>query len=283
MTNSTTVGREHGLDSAGIGATLGLTAEDCLVITGSRVLPFETISDDVDLFVLAGSQDTARRLAAGRNDERLAEQLANGYSISYVDFDGDELDVEAWPVEVVLAAVEAVGTRPWSIAALERDFTRVGGLETKVGTDLFHTLLLGRPLLGATRFQELRDSVPWQVYLMAKRDVCLVNVRDGVKGIGKSLRDGRADEAYLKLCWAADNLVDGMIFHHGHSINRWKWRLRYLDLLPPSIGDWYRDVRFPSTPMEAEQIAVRREFLAGTWRDHAGQRLAGSVDSVAAR
>jgi hypothetical protein len=249
---------------------LPLADGDCLVRTGSRVLPFAVASDDLDLVLISDSDATVAWLTDRRHDERLSEQVACGYVMAYVERDGAELDLELWPLERVRTAIGALGTGIHDVAAVERDFTRVGGLEVKVGTDLFHALWYGQPLAGADRLADLRAQVPWDTYFAWKRDTQLVNVRDAVKGVGKSVREGRLDEAYLKLCWAADSLADGLVFHHGHSIARWKWRLRYLDLIEPWVGEWYREVRFGPTRPEAEELRRHRDVLRDTWEKYAG-------------
>ncbi|BBA95579.1 hypothetical protein RVR_491 [Actinacidiphila reveromycinica] len=242
---------------------------EVLLVTGSSVLPFETSGGDVDLVLLTPYDDRFRSFAERRHPERRTEQLANGYAMSYLDAGGEEIDIEVWPEDRVLAACRALGDGIRDADAVEADFTRVGGLDVKVGTDLFHALRCGVPAHGAERLREVRSAVPWRTYQAFKRDCALVNVRDATKGIPASLRVGRPDEAYLKLCWAADSLADGLIFHHGLSISRWKWRLRYLPLLEPSFGDWYREVRF--TPQLAPEALDRHVgVLRDAWRRHAG-------------
>lgn len=253
-----------------VAAALALAPADCLVLTGSRTLPFPSRSDDVDLLVVTDCAETVRRAEHRRHTERLSEQRANGFSLSYVPHESGELDVEVWPLEVVRTAVAAVGTRRRTVVEIEQDFTRVGGLETKVGTDLFHALRYGRALHGGDAFTALRETVCWPAYFAGKRDAALVNVRDATKGIAKSLGEDRPDEAYLKLCWAADSVADAMIFHHGHSIARWKWRLRYLDLLGGWVRDWYAAVRFPDSAPTVPWVREHRETLVRVWSTYAG-------------
>lgn len=250
---------------------LGVTDRETLLVTGSSVLPFPTGGGDLDLVLVTPDPDRFAAFAARRHSERLSEQHANGYAMSYVDHDGIEVDVEVWPEQVVTAARDALGTGIRDIEAVEADFSRVGGLDVKVGTDLFHALAWGRPVHGAEQAAALRGSVPWDAYQAFKRDCALVNVRDATKGIPASLRADRPDEAYLKLCWAADSLVDAAIFHAGFSITRWKWRLRYLPLLDEWIGDWYREVRFDPAGAQAD-IQRHVTVLADTWKTHMGTR-----------
>ncbi|MEU4771527.1 hypothetical protein [Micromonospora sp. NPDC023644] len=256
---------------------LPLGPGDCLVLTGSRVLPFAVSGDDLDLMLFSTDPATHDAYVARRHSERLSEQLANGFVMAYLAHrDGSELDVELWPTDTVTAAIGAVGDGIHDVEAVERDFTRVGGLEVKVGTDLFHALWYGRPLRGADTFARLRGQVNWSTYFAWKRDTQLINVRDAVKGIAKSLKDDRPDEAYLKLCWAADSLVDGLIFHAGHSISRWKWRLRYLDLIDPAVSEWYRQVRFGTDGdrYSRESLLRDREVLRSSWEKYSGTKPA---------
>jgi Nucleotidyltransferase domain len=226
-------------------ADLDLREGESLILTGSATLPFETRGGDIDLVLVTPSEERYLGFARSRERERETEQAANEFAISYVQLsNGKEMDIEVWPERRVAAASAGVGSKIRTIEEVEADFTRVGGLDVKVGTDLFHALGWGIPVVGTDAFGRLHDRVSWQAYQAFKRDTALVNVRDATKGIPSSLRDERADEAYLKLCWAADSLVDAMIFHTGHSITRWKWRLRYLSLLPARVGDWYREIRF---------------------------------------
>lgn len=255
--------------AAAYAAGMRLGDDEVLLLTGSSVLPFETGGGDLDLVLISPDPARFAEFAARRHSERLTEQLANGYAMSYFELDGGEVDIEVWPTGRVLDSARALDLGIRDAEAVEADFTRVGGLDVKVGTDLFHALRCGVPVAGADRFRELRDAVPWVSYQAFKRDCSLINVRDATKGIPASLRASRADEAYLKLCWAADSLVDGLIFHHGLSISRWKWRLRYLPLLDPWVGEWYREVRF--TPQLAPDVLTKHvEVLRDTWRRFAG-------------
>jgi hypothetical protein len=253
-----------------IATVLRLAPDDCLVLTGSRVLPFDTGTDDLDLLVITTRSETVRQAELRRHPERLSEQQTNGFLLSYLSHGDSELDVEVWPRTTVLAAAAAVGDRIRSVAELEKDFTRVGGLEVKVGIDLFQGLWYGRPLLGAPSLDVLRSSVCWRAHFAGRRDTLLVNVRDAVKGIARSLREDRPDEAYLKLCWAADCLADALVFHYGHSIARWKWRLRMLELTPRWLRDWYHEVRFPTRPLQATELWEHRDRLARCCQEYTG-------------
>ncbi|WP_328314832.1 nucleotidyltransferase domain-containing protein [Streptomyces sp. NBC_00442] len=225
-------------------ADLGLKDDETLILTGSATLPFPTRGGDIDLVLVTPSEDRYLGFAQSRERERETEQAANEFAISYVQLpNGKEMDIEVWPARRLVSAAAGVGGEIRDIQEVEADFTRVGGLDVKVGTDLFHALGWGLPVAGTDAFGRLHDLVAWPAYQAFKRDAALVNVRDATKGIPSSLRDERPDEAYLKLCWAADSLVDAMIFHSGYSITRWKWRLRYLSLLPSWIDDWYREIR----------------------------------------
>jgi hypothetical protein len=256
----------------------GVTEDEILLITGSPTLPFATGGGDLDLVLITPDPDRYATLAERRDGERSSEQVANGYAIIYADVEGIEVDAEIWLLDRVFKARDALGTGIHDVAAVEANFSRVGGLDVKVGTDLFHALRWGYLIGRRDSLAALRGSVPWPTYQAFKRDCALVNVRDATKGIPTSMRAGRLDEAYLKLCWAADSLVDAMIFHTGLSITRWKWRLRYLPLLEPWIGDWYRAVRFQ--PAEAQAVMDRHvKTLAETWKSYVGSLpadLAGS-------
>lgn len=261
-------------------AGMSLGDDEVLLLTGSSVLPFETGGGgDLDLLLITPDPARFDDFATRRHSERLTEQLANGYAMSYLELDGTEVDIEVWPTDRVLASARALDHGIRDVEAVEADFTRVGGLDVKVGTDLFHALRCGVPVTGADRFRELRAAVPWASYQAFKRDTALVNVRDATKGIPASLRAGRPDEAYLKLCWAADSLVDGLIFHHGLSISRWKWRLRYLPLLEPWVGDWYREVRF-TVQLDPEDLTRHVDVLRDTWRRFAGTEPLAAVPAT---
>ncbi|MEU3563666.1 hypothetical protein [Kitasatospora sp. NPDC006786] len=249
---------------------LTLGNDETLLLTGSVTLPFETPGGDIDVILITPNESRIEELAARRSGERRTEQIANGYAMCYLRADsGEEIDVEVWPTRTVLAAAAALDTGIRDLAAVEADFTRVGGLDVKVGTDLMHALGWGMPVVGAEVLDRLREAVPWPAYQAFKRDAALVNVRDATKGIPASIRDGRPDEAYLKLCWAADSLVDALIFHFGLSITRWKWRLRYTDLLPERVGDWYRRVRFEPV-LDSAWLGEQVDVLCRTWQAYAG-------------
>lgn len=250
-------------------SVLRLSEDDPLILTGSAVLPFDTSSSDIDLMVITSATERYAHLETQRNPERLSEQIANEYAICYFDHAGMEVDLEAWPMSRVERAISELPTKIASPDEIETDFTRVGGLEVKVGTDLIHTLMLGIAIHGAARFEELRASVPWRCYLAWKRDSLLINVRDATKGIPASLRSGRPDEAFMKLCWAADSAVDALIFHSGMSINRWKWRLRYLPYIDQEIASWYREVRFGEPALEAASLELHQAMLREIWQTYA--------------
>ncbi|WP_113704626.1 hypothetical protein [Nonomuraea lactucae] len=251
-------------------ADLAIENDETLLLTGSATLPFSTAGGDIDLTLITPHESRVEGLGARRSTERLTEQIANGYALCYVPASsGEEIDVEVWPTRRVRAAAAALGPGIRDLAGVEADFTRVGGLDVKVGTDLMHALGWGMPVAGAEVLDRLREAVSWPAYQAFKRDTALVNVRDATKGIPASMRDGRLDEAYLKLCWAADSLVDALIFHSGLSITRWKWRLRYLDSLPAWVGDWYHAVRFEPI-LDVAWLTEQAEVLRDTWRAHAG-------------
>lgn len=244
---------------------LGLAPSDVVLRTGSGVLPIETGGGgDLD-FLVVTDPDRVEAARAHADTERLSEQLLNGFAMCYVPFGDEEIDVEVWGWDTVRTAAARIGPGRADVHDLEKDFTRFAGLERKVGVDLFHALLLGEADAdGAAEHARLRASVDWDVYFAWNRDWHLVNVRDAVKGVTRSLRDN-VDEAYMKMCWAADNLADAMVFHHGLSMNRWKWRLRYLDLFDPAVGAFYREVRFASPPSRDAY---------GPWLDHLRASLA---------
>jgi hypothetical protein len=250
---------------------LDLRSGDAVIVTGSTVLPFPVESDDLDLLLITPHREQLSSYAQRRHSERLSEQLANGYVMSYHDLGGRELDLEVWPLERVHRAIDDLGTGVVDIEALEADFTRIGGLEVKVGTDLFHGLLCGVPVVNTGVIAELRAAVDWTAFFSRRRDQHLVNVRDARKGMRASLKAGRSDEAYLKLGWAADNAIDALIFHRGYSLNRWKWRLRYLERLTKEgaiergIADWYRGVRFPPRPLSVDELSGHIEVLGRLW------------------
>jgi hypothetical protein len=257
---------------------LHLDTEETLILTGSSVLPFATDGGDLDLVLVTPDERRFAEFATRRHSERRSEQLTNGFAMSYFDLDGEEADIEVWPTERVAAAIGEVGTGIRDVEAIEADFTRVGGLEVKVGTDLFHALHSGVAVHGEAAFGRLRSAVSWPSYQALKRDCALINVRDAGKGVPASLQAGQPEEAYLKLCWAADSLVDAMIFHRGLSIVRWKWRLRYLPLLDPWVPDWYRRVRLNGV-LDAGAIAAEVDVLRRVWQQYAGTQP--SIDGAA--
>ncbi|MEU9096822.1 hypothetical protein [Streptomyces sp. NPDC048361] len=251
-------------------ADLGLKDGETLILTGSATLPFPTRGGDIDLVLVTPVEDRYLGFAGSRERERETEQAANEFAISYVQLpNAKEMDIEVWPERRLVTAAETIGGEIRSIEEVEADFTRVGGLDVKVGTDLFHALGWGVPVAGADAFGRLHDRISWPAYQAFKRDAALVNVRDATKGIPSSLRDERPDEAYLKLCWAADSLVDAMIFHAGHSLTRWKWRLRYLSLLPSWIDDWYREIRLRPV-LEPADLLRHVDVLKKTFATYAG-------------
>jgi hypothetical protein len=262
---------------------LRLSTEDVLILTGSAVLPFTTGSDDIDLVLLTSAEDRLADFAAQRSSERRSEQVANGYTMCYFNHRDVEVDLEVWPLQGVRQAIAALPSGIATIDEIESDFTRVGGLEVKVGTDLLHGLMLGRPIHGIRDFAALREAIPWRCYLAWKRDALLVNVRDATKGIPASLRADRPDEAFMKLCWAADSAVDALVFHSGLSINRWKWRLRYLPVIDEAIATWYREVRFSQPLLTVDSLQHQVDVLREIWLRYAGTepqpaRLPGIAD-----
>ena len=260
---------DAGLSWEAIRRHLDCGPDDVLLAGGSLVLPFEVAGGDVDLLLIT---DDATVAACGgqRSSERRSEQIANGYVLCYRTVGGVELDVELWPRSVVERVAADLGAGVADVRAVEADFTRLGGLERKVGLDLLHGLLLGRPEPGCAAASEvLRAQVCWTRYFSWNRDVHLVNCRDAVKGLTRSLGEGHLDEAYLKACWGADNLVDGLIFDSAHSISRWKWRLRFLPFLDAVVADWYQQLRF--SPPDRGRLEQAVERMAATVAERLGR------------
>jgi hypothetical protein len=259
----------HGLSWEAIRRHLGCGPDDVLLAGGSLVLPFEVAGGDVDL-LLVTNDATAAAYAGQRSSERRSEQMANGYLLSYRTVGDVELDVELWPRSVVGRVACDLGVGVAEVGEVEADFTRLGGLERKVALDLLHGLLLGQPdPISAAASELLRAQVCWTRYFSWNRDVHLVNCRDAVNGMTRSLREGCLDEAYLKACWGADNLVDGLIFDSAYSISRWKWRLRFLPFLDKAVADWYRQLRF--SPPDWDRLEQAVERMAATVAERLGR------------
>lgn len=240
---------------------LALEPDDAIVVAGSQVLPMGVQSDDLDLLIVQACDDLGR-WESRRDRERLGEQRATGYAIVPVHVNGVELDCEIWPRSTVNAAIAALPRGAPTAAQVQQDFSRFAGLDRKVGLDLLHALALGieEPRSTAT-VVALRREVDWNAYALWNRTYHLINVGDAVKGVKRSLNDGRNDEAYVKACWAADNVLDAAIFDAGLSISRWKWRLRYMPFLDPSICEWYQAVHFGGLPQRAEVIEAWVDLL----------------------
>jgi hypothetical protein len=225
---------------------------DCVLLTGSVALGFSAPGTDLDILYI-GTDGRAPTRFGRASDERRPEQEANGFSIHYLRVPGVEIDVEFWPAARVERAIAEFGRGIAAAAEIEEQFTRLAGLERKVGLDLLHALLNGKPHPDTTAAaQALRRLVDWQRFFAWNRDYHLLNVADSVTGARKSLQTGEPEEAYLKLSWGADHLVDALSFHGGRSISRWKWRLRYLAHLEPPVQGWYRKVKFEGLPDTAE-------------------------------
>ncbi len=258
-------------ESIRVAENIDVGQNDVLLLTGSTVLPFPVASDDVDVVLITSNDAVLEKNSSCRHPERLSEQLSNGFIMSYQEVLGRELDLEVWPLSRVEDAIKELSTGICDVDSIESDFTRVGGLEVKVGADLFHALRVGVPISGAAELSKIEENIDWRSYFARRRDRHLVNVRDARKGIRSSLRAERHDEAYLKLTWAADSAMDGLIHHAGHSINRWKWRLRYLDMLTEQGAvdedpvNWYKLVRFGSNSIAEYDFGPHLDMLDELW------------------
>lgn len=233
---------------------------EILLVAGSQILPWGKQSNDYDLLLLTPSiSPTLRQRQA---DERLQEQSRNKYLLCYFDTPIGELDVEVWPSSTVNKAIADLGTGLPTVEEIERSFPYFAGLDRKVGVDLFHSLLCGQPSpRSASLHTSLLQRVDRTRYFAWNRDYCLSNVRDGLKGIRQSLKGNFFEEAHLKMCWALDNAVDALLFDNGYSINRWKWRLRYLQFLSSDVSSMYREVRLGPAPSDEEPYRARLRFL----------------------
>lgn len=240
--------------------TLDIQQGEILLVAGSQILPWGVQSNDYDLLLLTPSISPALR---GRQaGERLQEQSRNNYILCYFDTPMGELDVEVWPLRIVDQAIEDLGSGLPTTEEIERSFPYFAGLDRKVGVDLFHSLLCGQ---ASPRSGSMHTSLLQQVdrnrYFAWNRDYCLLNVRDGLKGVRQSLKGNMSEEAHLKMCWAFDNAVDALLFDNGYSINRWKWRLRYLQFLSSDVSSIYREVRMGPAPSGQEPYRARLRFL----------------------
>lgn len=151
-------------------ADLGLKDDETLILTGSATLPFPTRGGDIDLVLVTPSEDRYLGFAQSRERERETEQAANEFAISYVQLpNGKEMDIEVWPARRLVSAAAGVGGEIRDIQEVEADFTRVGGLDVKVGTDLFHALGWGcpwpapTPSAGSTTWSRGRRTRPSSV------------------------------------------------------------------------------------------------------------------------
>jgi hypothetical protein len=260
----------HGLGWDSVRRHLGCRPGDVLVAGGSLVLPFEAGTDDVDLLLVTDDADTVSRYAAVRSTERRSEQIANGFVLCYQRVGGAELDLEIWSRSIVESVAADLGEGVAEVGEIEADFTRLGGVDRKVGLDLLHTLLLGEPDPAcAEAFDALRAGVCWTRYFSWNRDVHLIHAGDAVKGVTRSLRHGDLPEAHLKACWGADNLVDGLIFDGGYSISRWKWRLRFLPFIDGAAAEWYRRLRF--SPPDRGRLEEAVDLMAATVTERLGR------------
>lgn len=221
--------------------------EDILLLVGSAVLPWGSSTEEYDLVLITPTINES--LLSQQSRERLSEQKCNDFNMAYIETPSGQLDIEAWLTKNVQSAIISLGSGIPSIQEIEQDFTYLAGIERKVGIDLFHNLFVGQAHPQTReRAESLIQTVNWERYFAWNRDYFLINVMDSIKGVRKSLREECWDEAYLKICWAFDNAADGLLFHVGKSIVRWKWRLRYLNELPQDFAETYRTVRLKGQP-----------------------------------
>ncbi|MFS0752935.1 hypothetical protein [Oceanobacillus sp. 1P07AA] len=237
---------------------------DTLFLGGSSALPWKkSQAEEYDLFLI--TESISEEFVEKRSDERISEQKRNGFTIVYINTEEVELDIEIWNRKKVDKAIRSFGRGLPSLTQIEENFNYFAGLDRKVGLDLFHNINIGlsQPRL-SDNYIRLKEQIDWQRYYAWNRDYHLINVMDGVKGITTSIKGKHKQEAYLKLCWAFDNALDAILFHHGISINRWKWRLRYLKYLPKDFSKVYQSIRFDGLLNSFEDFKQPLEILKDT-------------------
>lgn len=235
----------RGLDATAILAAAKLYPDDIVYVGGSLVEGLGDNSSDLDVFVLTSRENIAARRGEFDSERReLQERLEFG--ISYLTIGDVELDVEFHAVEKFHALFNALNQmRPVNRVKLWESFRSLGGLERTHALELLHRFRCSWTLGNFDSYQRLRACFDEETFLRWNAMFCLMECEDYAKGTNRSLREGDAQSACLKLRYFFDNLVDATLFDAGQSLDRWKWRLPKLRLLAADeLHDDYIAVQF---------------------------------------
>lgn len=260
------------LDMAGLAKRLALIDSDVAYVSGSLVHGLGGPNSDLDIYIITSSENFVRR-RVDFDSERRNQQARRDFGIRYLNINGKELDVEYHPKDKFKRLFSALNSLdPADPQVIHATFRSLGSFERGEALELLHRFRISKPITHESEYENLKKQFDIGRFLRWAAEHELVNVGDRVKGTKRSLKEGDAENAYLKLGHLYDALADAFLFASGESLDRWKWRL---PLLRRAEQDWmlkaYRMVRLAPMP--------ETEKLPGWINDHL-DRVAPMVQEI---
>lgn len=244
--------KQRGLTIELLSEALCLEEHEVLFFTGP---PEGTTADgELDMVLITDERGFRRRAELFAPDRR-ARGARRRIGVIYEHVSGVDVDVEVHlrsTYEELLEALSALD--PASDAEGVEGEGSLGSVPREAAVDLLFQLGMGRPVVNAGAFEELRSRLDLRKLAAWNVHHALVRSRDAIVDAEQSLRRSDAENAYLKLSAAYDALGDAVLFSRGEGADRWRWRLPKLRALGPTpFLERYLDVmlvrRGPSEPL----------------------------------
>lgn len=247
----------RGMDVKTIVKALALQSDDAVYVTGSVVDGFGDAQSDLDIYVVCDRSSLEARRDTF-DSERVVQQIQHDFGIAYIDVGGAKLDVEFHPrdkFDSLLADLDDL--RPVTREKLWKSFRSLGSFERPYALELLHRLRCSWPLDNLRAYEQLRSRLDEATFLDWNILFALMECEDFAKGVRRSLHEGDAQSACLKLRHFYDSLTDAILFSAGESLDRWKWRLPKLRRIGEDQGLLrdYLEVQFNSPHFEVSSLA----------------------------
>lgn len=221
---------------------------DIIYLSGSLIEKLGNSNSDIDVFVLGDSVPSRGTL----------KKTFDGY-ISIHLFNNRRIDFEYLSINYF----NSINSKLTKLD-FNKDNVSVGVL-TKSEEENTHRLRIGLPVLNSEKFQNLKNTIDWNLFLKFLYFKTLSLIDDAIDDIAGMVDD----EDYLSAVMLSRKLVeltvDAYLSHRGDSNTKEKWRHRRLERLNQNELDkevlkLYRELLFISIDFEGDKF-IQKEFI----------------------